>query len=223
MSDELDVVADLGAAEGSKKFVSERGPFAINANPPITAPVARELVGPKTAYIFGLKPLADKVGKEAAREKIVETVRAFVPGTCTTDLFRQEGPTGMSLAHIWFGPNFPLYRHSHPGLGDCLYYVVGGEVILGKRTLGIGSTIFIPNGQPYKYTAGPAGVELLEFRAGGGTSGEPGLQLDETSLEALQRITDACHENEHLWQAPERIGDTVFRQAEFDSRVDSRE
>ena len=124
----------------------------------------------------------------------------------------------MSLAHVWFGANYPLFRHSHPRYGDCLYYVVAGEITMGNRTLGRGSTIFVPNGQPYKYTAGPAGVELLEFRAGGGDSMAPGLKIDETSLEGIQQIIDTAYENDSLWQAPERMGDTALRQAEIETK-----
>ena len=57
----------------------------------------------------------------------------------------------MNLVHVWFGPNLPLFRHSHPRYGDCLYYVVAGEIILGRRHLGPGSGFFVPNGMPYKY------------------------------------------------------------------------
>ena len=122
----------------------------------------------------------------------------------------------MSLAHVWFGANFPLFRHSHPALGDCLYYVVAGEITMGKRRLGPGSTFFIPNGQPYKYTAGPAGVELLEFRAGGGVKGAPFMTLDELSLEAVDRLLAVYRQNHANWQQPQRIGDVAFRQQKLD-------
>ena len=221
MSEQRDVVEDLEAVNQSRKYASERGPFAINANPAINQPYPREKVdGDLAAAVFAHEPLAQKFGEDAARRKIGEMVKAFMPGTTTTPLFDQPGPNGMSLAHIWFGPNFPLFRHSHPGLGDCLYYVVAGEIVMGKRRLAAGSTFFLPNGQPYRYTAGAAGVELLEFRAGGGVSGAPGLKLDETSLDSLQKIIDGSYENDHLWEAPERIGDTALRQARIDGRLD---
>ena len=123
----------------------------------------------------------------------------------------------MSLVHVWVGPNFPLFRHSHPKYGDCLYYVVAGEVILGRRRLGPGSGFFVPNGMPYKYTAGPAGVEVLEFRAGGGEPSAPGMKLDEHSLDSIQNIIDGANEHVDEGQVPERIGDTALRQAEYDN------
>ena len=87
---------------------------------------------------------------------------------------------------------------------------------MGKRQLGPGSTFFIPNGQPYKYTAGPAGVELLEFRAGGGVKGAPFMTLDELSLEAVDKLIDAYRENRGTWQHPDKIGDVAFKQQELD-------
>ena len=221
MSDQRDRIEDLGAEEGSRKHVSGRGPFAINANPAINRPVRRDVISVDvSAEVVSHESLARKHGEDTARQKIGEMVKAFIPGTVTTDLFQQPGPNGMTLAHIWFGPHFRLWRHSHPGLGDGLYYVVAGEIVMGKRTLGAGSTIFMPKEQPYQYTAGPAGVELLEFRAGGGIRGAPGLKLDETSLGSIQKIIDSSYDNEHLWEAPERIGDTALRQAKLDGRLD---
>jgi len=61
-------------------------------------------------------------------------------------LFDQGGQTGMSLVHAWFGPNFPLFRHSHPRFGDCLYYIVAGQAILGSQVLNPGDGFFVPNG-----------------------------------------------------------------------------
>lgn len=77
-------------------------------------------------------------------------------------LFRQGGDDGMSLVWSWFGPGFPLPRHSHDA--DCLYYVLSGEAHLGNRTVGAGGGFFVPAGAPYAYTAGPDGIQILEFR-----------------------------------------------------------
>ncbi len=213
---------DRTTGNQSRGYTSERGPFKINANPQINPPISREMIDvDKAADGFDHGQLAEKCGSDAARQAIGEMVKAFIPGTSTTPLFGQGGPNGMSLVHVWFGPNFPLFRHSHPRYGDCLYYVIAGEIRLGSRTLGAGSTFFLPNGQPYKYTAGPAGVELLEFRAGGGDKGSPGMKLDERSIESIERITAGSYENDERWQVPERMGDTAIRQARIDGRLDS--
>lgn len=201
----------------TRGYVSERGPLQINENPKVNrpnpdAPIDEDAI----CEYFEHSSLAEKCGEEATREKIVEMAKAFRGGAATTPLFAQGGTNGMSLVHVWFGPNFELFRHSHPKYGDCLYYVVAGELTLGKRRLGPGSTFFLPNGMPYKYTAGPAGVELLEFRAGGGVDEAPGMCLDELSLDAIDKLIDCYKTNRDRWEAPEHIGDVAFKQRELD-------
>jgi len=201
----------------TRGYTSERGPFKMNANPAITTPIPSEKIKDDAAAgIFDYSALAEKFGEAPTRAKVIELVKAFTDGTSSTLLFGQGGPQGMSLAHVWFGANFPLFRHSHPAYGDCLYYVITGEIVMGKTRLGAGSTFFLPNGQPYKYTAGPAGVELLEFRAGGGVKGAPTMTLDELSLEALDGLIDTYRENHDQWQHPARIGEVAFVQQELD-------
>ena len=205
-------------ADDPKGYVSARGPFEIFENPPINAPYPSEAVNvDRAADGFEYGALAEEFGEEPVRQKIGEMIKAATPAASTTPLFAQQTEGGMNLVHVWFGPNFPLFRHSHPKYGDCLYYVVAGEVILGRRRLGPGSGFFVPNGMPYKYTAGPAGVELLEFRAGGGEDEAPGMKLDEHSLDSIQHIIDRSNEHVDEWQVPERIGDTALRQAEYDN------
>ncbi len=214
-------VEDRQTQQDRKRYVSERGPFEIWENPrigPTFPPEAIDFDQAADAFEYGA--LAEKFGEEPVRQKIGEMIQSYGHGTSTTPLFGQSGPNGMNLAHIWFGPNLPLFRHSHPRLGDCLYYVVAGEIILGRRRLGAGSGFFVPNGMPYTYTAGPAGVEVLEFRAGGGEPDAAGLKLDEHSLDALQRIIDCATKNQPSWRVPERLGDTALRQAELDAQED---
>lgn len=204
----------------TRGYVSERGPFQINENPKVKQPNPDAPINEDgICNYFHHEALAEKYGEEATREKIVAMTKAFRGGAASTPLFGQGGPNGMNLVHVWFGPNFELFRHSHPKYGDCLYYVVAGELTLGKRRLGPGSTFFLPNGMPYKYTAGPAGVELLEFRAGGGVPAAPGMCLDELSLDAIDKLVDCYDANRDSWKAPENIGDTAFRQRELDLGV----
>lgn len=211
MSELRDNVDQPEREEGERRYVSERGPFEIWENPTINRPSSSENVDvDRAADAFEYTALADEYGEGPARRKIGEMVQAFAPGASTTPLFVQRTPNGMSLIHAWFGPHFPLFRHSHPRYGDCLYYIVAGEIIMGRRRLGPGSGFFLPNGMPYKYTAGPEGVELLEFRAGGGDADAPGMKLEEHSLDSIQRIIDAANAHRDEWQAPERVGDTAL-------------
>ena len=76
--------------------------------------------------------------------------------------FRHDGPEGFSLVTVEFAPGFIVARHSHTS--DCLYYILEGEIFLGRRALGPGDGFFLPADHPYGYRAGPQGVKLLEFR-----------------------------------------------------------
>ena len=196
----------------SLRHVSERGPFEIWENPKLRPTFPPEAIDvDKAADGFEYGELAEEYGEEPVRRKIGEMIQSYGHGTSTTPLFSQPGKNGMSLVHVWFGPNLPLFRHSHPRYGDCLYYVVAGEIILGRRRLGPGSGFFVPNGMPYKYN-----VEVLEFRAGGGDAEAPGMKLDEHSLDAIQRIIDGAKANQADWELPDNVGDTALRQAEID-------
>ena len=88
-------------------------------------------------------------------ERLQSGARLTVP-------FRQEGPGGFSLVSIEFAPGYLLPRHSHSS--DCLYYIVEGGIVMGRRELGPGDGFFLPAEQAYAYHAGPKGVKLLEFR-----------------------------------------------------------
>jgi hypothetical protein len=206
--------------ENAEKYVSERGPFELWENPKMTpAYVHDEVQDVDPAEIgatFEFSGLAEKFGFDAAQNKISDLVKASISGTSTTLLFSQPTPGGMSLAHVWFGANFPLFRHSHAAYGDCVYYIVAGELHMGKRCLKPGSGMFVPNYHPYRFTAGPAGVELLEFRAGGGIKGAPGLKMEEKSLDGIQKLIDEHNVQRPLWKQPENIGDTAYVQHELD-------
>ena len=88
-------------------------------------------------------------------EKLQAGARLTVP-------FQQQGPGGFSLVSIDFAPGYTLPRHSHSS--DCLYYIIEGSIVMGRRKLGPGDGFFLPAEQPYAYHAGPRGVKLLEFR-----------------------------------------------------------
>ncbi len=204
-----DSVIDQDDVTDRRKYISKRGPFKINANPQLKPTAKKGSVdGKRASREFDVTALVEKHGEDAVRDKIGEMIEAIAPGVSENVLFWQATEGGMSLVHVWFGPNMPLFRHSHPKNGDCLYYVAAGEAIMGRRHLKAGSVFFIPNGMPYKYTAGPDGVEVLEFRAGGGEPDQAGMKIDELSLDSVQRIIDGAHDNEHLWNRPDHFSDT---------------
>ena len=69
---------------------------------------------------------------------------------------------GFSLTHVWFKSGFPVTLHSHST--GCLYYITAGSIRLGGVEYGVGDGFFVSEDVPYAYTAGPNGVEVLEFR-----------------------------------------------------------
>lgn len=188
------------------RYASPRGRFQVFADAQIMRPPAPDQVTDTnvfaTADTVECSALLENHDEQEVKEGLTEMIKALTPGLAATPLFFQLHPDGMSLVHAWFGPNLQLMRHSHPVAGDCLYYVLAGEMIMGNKTLRAGDGFFVPNGMPYKFKAGPEGLEVLEFRAGGGTEGAPGLKIDESSLDTVKKITETAKENHQLWASP---------------------
>ena len=206
IADATDVTQDL---EEQGRFRSARGRFKIFKAPKIKRRRQIPEDFDTSAIIdgFDYSPLLVDNDETDVRTKLDGMIRAINPGVSETLLFSQKGPHGISLVHVWFGANMPLFRHSHPRFGDCLYYIITGEVRLGSQVLGAGDGVFIPNEMPYKYTAGSEGVQLLEFRAGDGITGAPGMLLNEPSLDSMQQIIDVSNAQHDTWLAtsPEEI------------------
>jgi mannose-6-phosphate isomerase-like protein (cupin superfamily) len=99
-----------------------------------------------------------------------------------------------SLVHIWFKANFPLPAHHHNC--DCVYYVVAGELHMGNRVIGEGEGFFIPAGAGYSYTAGPKGLQLLEFRA----TSRFDITIADGTPQYWQRLVDICRSNRDTWK-----------------------
>ena len=104
------------------------------------------------------EPLSDRTAQAAGR-----LMQAGVGDGHETRLLFCAG--GFSLSYVWFKSFYPLPRHSHDV--DCLYYVLGGSLRVGREELGRGDGFFVGAGVPYTYTPGSGGVEVLEFRAAG--------------------------------------------------------
>jgi quercetin dioxygenase-like cupin family protein len=70
---------------------------------------------------------------------------------------------GPSLGNYVFGPNVTVPRHWHDS--DQIIYVTAGTLKIGSnRVLHPGEGYFTKAGTPYTFTAGPAGVSMMEFR-----------------------------------------------------------
>jgi len=105
---------------------------------------------------------APDAGTLAALQQIAALGIDQEAGSRSRIIFKEPGAQGMSLVHVWFKSGYVLPRHSHDG--DCLYYIIGGELSMGAHTLRKGDGMFLPGDHAYGYVAGPEGVELLEFR-----------------------------------------------------------
>jgi mannose-6-phosphate isomerase-like protein (cupin superfamily) len=101
---------------------------------------------------------------------------------------------GFNLVHIWWKPNFPLPRHCHNV--DCVYYVISGSAIMGKRELRAGDAFFVPAGAPYQYVAGPLGAEVLEVRHG---HVHADMTVFETADDYHKRTSQALDANREVW------------------------
>jgi quercetin dioxygenase-like cupin family protein len=118
------------------------------------APTLEE-AGMMDAMSFTVEGANEAPTSEVDQERMHSGAHLTVP-------FRQEGPGGFSLVTVDFAPGYLLPRHSHSS--DCLYYIIEGGIVMGRRELGPGDGFFLPADQPYAYHAGPDGVKLLEFR-----------------------------------------------------------
>lgn len=114
-------------------------------------------------------------------------------GAQTVVLFKEPGESGMSLTYVWFKSDYILPRHSHDT--DCLYYVMAGELMIGKQTLRKGDGMFIPAGAGYTYQAGTSGVEVLEFRSATRFS----FLFKNNTPAHWQQIADVLRDNGEKW------------------------
>jgi quercetin dioxygenase-like cupin family protein len=126
-------------------------------------------------------------------------LRLLGAGQRVTVLFKGEGADGFSLVHARFAPGYRLPRHSHSA--DCLYYVVSGEARMGSRVLKPGDGFFILAEAPYAYTAGPEGVEVLEFRHA--TTFD--IKIRDKTLEHWKPVIEAIKAHGESW-APAPVG-----------------
>jgi len=76
----------------------------------------------------------------------------------------QQGlPGKLQLFEIRLEPGLEVSPHAHAD--DEIVYVVAGELHVGRRVCGAGSSFFIPGNTLYGFRAGPEGCRYLNFRA----------------------------------------------------------
>jgi quercetin dioxygenase-like cupin family protein len=72
-------------------------------------------------------------------------------------------PGKLQLFEIRLEPGLEVGAHAHND--DEIVYVVDGEMHVGRRVCGPGSSMFIPGNTLYAFRAGPQGCRYLNFRA----------------------------------------------------------
>jgi quercetin dioxygenase-like cupin family protein len=109
---------------------------------------------------------------------------------------QDEAEGGFSLVRLWFKANYPLVRHTHDA--DCLYYVLSGTAVMGNQTLHTGDSFFVPANAPYRYNAGPEGVEILEIRHG---VEQFNMVIPDEPESRWQAMAEAAASNRDAWEA----------------------
>ena len=120
-------------------------------------------------------------------------VRPMGAGTRSTVLFEGEGPDGFSLIAASMKAGYRLPRHTHSS--DCLYLVTKGSVFVGRREITGGSGFLVKSGQPYAYTVGDHGAEIVEFRST--TSFD--MQILDQTVEKWKPLVDAANAHQAQW------------------------
>lgn len=80
------------------------------------------------------------------------SVRVREPGTAS----------GPQLIELRYEPNAEIQLHSHDE--DEIIFVRQGEIRLGNKLYGPGTSIFVAGQTLYGFTAGPNGLQILNFR-----------------------------------------------------------
>jgi hypothetical protein len=101
---------------------------------------------------------------------------------------------GFSLTHVWFKSGYPLPLHSHSG--DCLYYILAGDIRIGTNRLGAGDGFFVASDVAYTYEVGPEGVEVLEFRA----TDELDIRFRSESGAAWDKTIETLEARREIWK-----------------------
>ena len=149
-----------------------------------------DLMAPMTVSAATVTDMTETMAEAGAWAQSDQEVRVLVRQSA------DEG--GFSLTHAWFKADYVLPRHSHSG--DCMYYVVSGELSMGAQTLRAGDAFFLPSDAPYAYQAGPDGVEVLEIRRGLSSFD---MQVPDGQRNRFEALAAAAIANGERWQVEE--------------------
>lgn len=77
-------------------------------------------------------------------------------------------PAGLQLFEASIAPNEEISLHAHAE--DEVIYILEGELIIGRKHLGPGASVFVAGNTLYGFRTGPAGARFLNFRGKANTS-----------------------------------------------------
>jgi mannose-6-phosphate isomerase-like protein (cupin superfamily) len=115
-------------------------------------------------------------------------------GAIVKILFSDQA-SGLSITYAWLKSHYALPRHSHDA--DCAYLVLSGEARLGSETLTTGDGFIVPAGHHYQYAAGPAGVEVIEFRP----AATYNMRFSGNGERFWSRVAEISEKNREAWCA----------------------
>lgn len=75
---------------------------------------------------------------------------------------------GLQLFEASIAPNEEISLHAHAE--DEIIYVLEGEVLVGRKRLGPGASMFVAGNTLYGFRTGPEGARFLNFRGRSNTS-----------------------------------------------------
>lgn len=102
--------------------------------------------------------VAPEVAERMSQAERDGDVRIFHPGA----------GGGLQLFEAHIDPDQEVSLHAHAK--DEIIYVLEGELLIGRKRLGPGASVFVGGQTLYGFKAGPEGVRFLNFRGEANTS-----------------------------------------------------
>ncbi|MEZ5321288.1 MAG: hypothetical protein R2698_04275 [Microthrixaceae bacterium] len=93
----------------------------------------------------------------------------------------------LQMFEMRVAPNTRLAPHAHDA--SEIIAVIEGELLVGRKSYGVGSSLFVEGGTVYSVTAGPAGCRFLNFRAAADKTYYTAAQQRERMKESRSRDT----------------------------------
>jgi quercetin dioxygenase-like cupin family protein len=75
---------------------------------------------------------------------------------------------GLQLFEARIDPDLEVSLHAHAK--DEIIYILEGELLIGRKRLGPGASVFVGGNTLYGFRAGPEGVRFLNFRGESNTT-----------------------------------------------------